>query len=860
MKRSLLFMALSTLLFTSCKESGDVDKLPDAGAEVRFSTLNEEFIDGAKIGVFANDGTKWCNNNVEYNYLGEEFSSSTPIVYASDDQQLSFVALSPYSSDYADEFFFSAATDQSSDDNFAASDLMIATTSNTKDAVVPLNFEHQMSKIRVNVQASGVELEDIAVSVSALTDLSYSISDATVESVGSVQELTSNFDGTTSFEVIVAPQTFGSDSQFLIISIRGNKFAPQPAADVVLEAGQKYTCNIQVSYDQVVSFAGVVGAWDENNDQEGGGEYNGVAIGSVQADYYGSYYTQSAAAWQFYFIEAAVNESYGTMGNVHVVNILTEADATFDDGIPTGEFTLDYDVVDPLLYAPGMIVDSGFYEVSDPEYGYYYTEATINISKDTNGEYTFELVGSDGTNVIYFKHTLDISDIVVGDGTYISDMESNVTPIVDNMRISTFGDIESDGIGDWTFYMGCDGIQVTEGGGLASDSNGSSISGVFFNDGSSSPVGTYKVSNTKEAMTVYMGQVIDNTVEGSWYAGFENGAQVTFAPMVDGEMTITQNSDGTYTVTVDFADDNPTQSHTVKTTYTGEVDLIDANDNGDFERGALFYAGSRYSDQYATWQIELFSAELFETNFEDGYKIVFDILTDNNNSYYIWDIEGDYSVVSDSSTPQSIPTAKMVYYKDGEVTEYPIIDGDVNILLSENSKYTITLSDMVCTDGSTYNWEYINYAEGSTSVPDDYLFVEEGCDVAAEYYGAATAELNNWFFYLRDAGAVSDNVTNCKLALDLFVDNSYDYAAGVPTGHFEFVAGESKVGITTANSMSFYSISYLGNLSLCDIVSGSYDIEKRDDGQYDISFVFINQFGRKLSGEITTAISVADFS
>lgn len=84
--------------------------------------------------------------------------------------------------------------------------------------------------------------------------------------------------------------------------------------------------------------------------------------------------------------------------------------------------------------------------------------------------------------------------------------------------------------------------------------------------------GTYRVSAGNEIGTVMAGEYFGTFGTGTCFQHYEEGAIASAAAAVDGEMKLTKNEDGTYTIEFDFIDPQPQPKH-FSGSWTGTLEF-----------------------------------------------------------------------------------------------------------------------------------------------------------------------------------------------------------------------------------------------------------------------------------------------
>lgn len=172
---------------------------------------------------------------------GQMVPASAPIpTYPDNGDHVDIVAYYPSTA----ETSFTVKADQTSDDNYRASDLMVASISNQErtTSAVDLRFEHQMAKIIVNATAAdpsiainGITLKNIAPTVTFSQTAAVDYSTAATGSI----DITMSNNGA----ALIPQQTV--NGQFLVISTSAGNATYSLTKDFT--ASHAYTLNITVS-------------------------------------------------------------------------------------------------------------------------------------------------------------------------------------------------------------------------------------------------------------------------------------------------------------------------------------------------------------------------------------------------------------------------------------------------------------------------------------------------------------------------------------------------------------------------------------------------------------------------------------
>lgn len=220
---------------------------------------------GVQVGVFAQSGGTAIENG-DNNALTADgngaFSGTT--MYFPEEGDVSIYAYAPYNQDWAGKLStdneFTVKTDQSSDADYCASDLMIGVpstgnpVSSTTEAV-QLNFKHKLTKLNINfnVGQSGVDLKGATVkvkNVKTTATVNVQSGTATESTSSAVADITAAvFDAqatTFTASVIFVPQTITTNAAFVeVATSAGSTFTAPLSQDVTFEGGKKYTYTAQ---------------------------------------------------------------------------------------------------------------------------------------------------------------------------------------------------------------------------------------------------------------------------------------------------------------------------------------------------------------------------------------------------------------------------------------------------------------------------------------------------------------------------------------------------------------------------------------------------------------------------------------
>lgn len=225
-----------------------------------------QIANGVQVGVFAKTDAgaidNGDNNALTADGTGGFTGGNT--MYFPEEGDVSIYAYAPYNSNWAGMLStdneFTVQTDQSSDANYCASDLMIGVpstgnpVSSTTEAV-QLNFKHKLTKLNINfnVGQSGVDLKGATVKVKNVkTTATVNIETGTVTESASpapadITAAVFDAEATTfTASVIFVPQTITTNVAFVeVTTTSAGVFTAPLSQDVTFEGGKKYTYTAQ---------------------------------------------------------------------------------------------------------------------------------------------------------------------------------------------------------------------------------------------------------------------------------------------------------------------------------------------------------------------------------------------------------------------------------------------------------------------------------------------------------------------------------------------------------------------------------------------------------------------------------------
>ncbi len=279
MKKILLLLASCAILFSSCKDTStevqDQDQdLDESVLEVTFKgeitsdtrVTDNLFDSNNEIYVTAFDGESIFADKVSYVYDGAIFSSTTPITYDSESQNLSFITAYPAVDNLAKSFTFKVLEDQNSGDNYEMSDLLIATKDAAYDLCPTLTFNYILSNFAINI--SDDAFKGGVLTVYAIGEAIIDIENQTCTAVtgASSMAITAATDGTT-YKAILSPQVINEGDMIATYKLNGITYTWYADDNMTIEPGFNYIFSWDVE-NIYVELLSTINNWDN------GGEFD----------------------------------------------------------------------------------------------------------------------------------------------------------------------------------------------------------------------------------------------------------------------------------------------------------------------------------------------------------------------------------------------------------------------------------------------------------------------------------------------------------------------------------------------------------------------------------------------------------
>lgn len=307
MKKYFVFAA-AVIALAAC--SSEEENVQSWNGEIRLSAVNvvqtraaqgiqsTAFDNGEKVDVFINENA--TTPSIEYPQPLVYTSGTGGVLTTSDEQYypqsngVNIFAVYPSgvagTNVNATNVAFDVESDQSEEDAYMASDLMVGAPANNPvsktSGTVQLTFKHCLSKININISAGDgidpVDLQDATVTIlNTTTGGTFNVQTGAVTANGVQAAATPIIAGTLEvredtgvqgISAIIVPQTVSAGRQFISIRYGGDQQTPATelfytlpqAADVDFAAGYSYTFNITAKKSGLTLDGSTITDWTDN--------------------------------------------------------------------------------------------------------------------------------------------------------------------------------------------------------------------------------------------------------------------------------------------------------------------------------------------------------------------------------------------------------------------------------------------------------------------------------------------------------------------------------------------------------------------------------------------------------------------
>lgn len=291
-KANILATAALATLLAACSNDSDVFNTPDyadtpIGLNVNVGPMatragyEQGALTEGSFGLYLT--TEGTNSDERYNCTNREVRYDNgwtiqggQLLWKSNDATVTYYAYLPYTGTVSDatNYAFTVQTDQSTEDNVKASDLLwTGQQPATPGTALDITFKHALSKLNVTLKKGseldeGVTFKSVKLSNCA-TATTVNLTDGTTDTATKSQTIT--LYATTEnkqYECILVPQTFAQSLKVEITDNNGKVYTFTSNKDLTFASGEEYTLNLTVGRDKVTT--GTISADPWGEEQQGG--------------------------------------------------------------------------------------------------------------------------------------------------------------------------------------------------------------------------------------------------------------------------------------------------------------------------------------------------------------------------------------------------------------------------------------------------------------------------------------------------------------------------------------------------------------------------------------------------------------
>lgn len=292
-KANILATAALATLLAACSNDSDVFNTPDyadtpIGLNVNVSPMatragyEQGALTEGSFGLYLT--TEGTNSDERYNCTNRAVKydngwtiQGEQLLWKSNDATVTYYAYLPYTGTVSDatNYAFTVKTDQSTEDNVKASDLLwTGQQTATPGTALDITFKHALSKLNVTL-TKGTELENgltfTSVTLSnCATATTVNLTDGTVGTATNSGQTITLYAATENeqYECILVPQTFAQSLKVEITDNNGKVYTFTSNKDLTFASGEEYTLNLTVGRDKVTT--GTISADPWGEEQQGG--------------------------------------------------------------------------------------------------------------------------------------------------------------------------------------------------------------------------------------------------------------------------------------------------------------------------------------------------------------------------------------------------------------------------------------------------------------------------------------------------------------------------------------------------------------------------------------------------------------
>lgn len=292
-KANILATAALATLLAACSNDSDVFNTPDyadtpIGLNVNVSPMatragyEQGALTEGSFGLYLT--TEGTNSDERYNCTNRAVKydngwtiQGEQLLWKSNDATVTYYAYLPYTGTVSDatNYAFTVKTDQSTEDNVKASDLLwTGQQTATPGTALDITFKHALSKLNVTL-TKGTELENgltfTSVTLSnCATATTVNLTDGTVGTATNSGQTITLYAATENkqYECILVPQTFAQSLKVEITGNNGKVYTFTSNKDLTFASGEQYTLNLTVGRNKVTT--GTISAESWGDEQQGG--------------------------------------------------------------------------------------------------------------------------------------------------------------------------------------------------------------------------------------------------------------------------------------------------------------------------------------------------------------------------------------------------------------------------------------------------------------------------------------------------------------------------------------------------------------------------------------------------------------
>ena len=291
-KTNILATAALATLLAACSNDSDVLNTPDyadtpIGLNVNVGPMatragyEQGALTEGSFGLYLT--TEGTNSDERYNCTNREVRYDNgwtiqggQLLWKSNDATVTYYAYLPYTGTVSDatNYAFTVQTDQSTEDNVKASDLLCTGQQPaTPGTALDITFKHALSKLNVTLKKGseldeGVTFKSVKLSNCA-TATTVNLTDGTTDTATKSQTITL-YAATENeqYECILVPQTFNQTLKVEITDNNGKVYTFTSNKELTFASGEEYTLNLTVGRDKVTT--GTISADPWGEEQQGG--------------------------------------------------------------------------------------------------------------------------------------------------------------------------------------------------------------------------------------------------------------------------------------------------------------------------------------------------------------------------------------------------------------------------------------------------------------------------------------------------------------------------------------------------------------------------------------------------------------